>query len=71
MIKITQEFETNGEARRALEYNELWSSLYEMDEWLRTQIKRGVDLTESEEDLLDIVRVRLNQIMEENGVNII
>jgi division protein CdvB (Snf7/Vps24/ESCRT-III family) len=41
-----------------------------MDEWLRTQIKHGVDLTESEEDLLDAVRVRLNQIMEENGVNL-
>ena len=70
MIKVTQEFETEGEAIRALQFNKQWSSLYEMDEWLRTQIKHGVDLTESEEDLLDTVRVRLNQIMEENGVNL-
>ena len=70
MIKITQEFETEGEAVRALSFNGQWSSLYEMDEWLRTQIKHGTDLSESDEDLLDMVRVRLNQIMESNGVNL-
>jgi hypothetical protein len=71
MIKVTQEFETEGEAIRALQFNKQWSSLYEMDEWLRSQIKHGTDLTESEEDLLDVVRVRLNQIMENNGVDLL
>ena len=31
MIKITQEFETEGEAIRALQFNKQWSSLYEID----------------------------------------
>ena len=71
MIKITQEFETEGEAIRALQFNEQWSSLFEMDEWLRTEIKHGVDLSDEEEHILDIARTKLNQIMENNGVDLL
>ncbi len=70
MIKITQEFETEGEAVRALNFNNQWASLYAMDEWLRSQIKHNVDLSDDGEEALFIARGKFHEIMESNGVDL-
>ena len=71
MIKITQEFETEIEARVALSYNAYWGSLFDMDEWLRTQIKHGVDLTDDQEDVLAKAREQLRDIMDSHSCDLL
>jgi len=70
MIKITQEFETESEARGALSASNYWCSLFDLDEWLRQQIKHDVDLTDDQEIIYNDVRVKLRDIMDSNGVNL-
>ena len=71
MIKITQEFETEREARGALSASNYWCSLFDLDEWLRQQIKHDVDLTDDQEIVYNDVRVKLRDIMDSNGVNLL
>ena len=71
MITITQEFETEREARGALSASSYWCSLFDLDEWLRQQIKHNVDLTDDQEIAYNRVRVELREIMDNNGVNLL
>ena len=71
MIKITQEFETESEAKGALSAPAYWSSLFELDEWLRQEIKHNVTLTDDQEVAYNEVRVKLREIMDSNGVNLL
>ncbi len=71
MITITQEFETEREARGALSASNYWCSLFDLDEWLRQQIKHNVDLSDDQEIAYNRVRVELREIMDNNGVNLL
>jgi hypothetical protein len=54
----------------------LWShggdfyfSLWDLDEWLREQVKYG-EVTDSEEEAFEIVRDKIREIMNNHGVNL-
>lgn len=71
MITVTQEFETEREARGALSASNYWCSLFDLDEWLRQEIKHNVTLTDDQEIVYNDVRVKLREIMDSNGVNLL
>lgn len=71
MIKITQKFETEQEARNALAASQYWCSLFDLDEWLRGEVKHGTDNTEDVEYIYNEVREKLREIMDRNGVNLL
>ena len=68
MIKITQEFENEREAKVALSSNDYWSALWELDQHLRDQLKHH-DLSVDEYDTTDRIREKLSSIMNSNGVS--
>ena len=70
MIKITQEFETEQEAKNALSAFGYWNSLYELDDWLRSQCKYNNDLSEDTYPAYDRVRELIHATMESNAVDL-
>lgn len=45
-----------------------WSSLWDLDQWLRAKIKYGVDLEDYEIEIYEKIRDELHQKMDENRV---
>jgi len=70
MIKITQEFETEQEAKVSLSATDYWCSLYDLDNWLRNECKYN-DLSADEYDSYDRVRSKILSIMDSHGVNLL
>ena len=70
MIKITQEFETEQEAKVALSATDYWCSLYDLDQWLRNECKHN-DLSNDEYNAYDNVREKIHSVMETHGVNLL
>jgi len=70
MIKITQEFEREQEAANSLKTVDYWCSLFDLDEWLREQVKYNNDLSVDEYDTYDRTREKLRDIMDRHGVNL-
>lgn len=48
---------------------DLWSVVFEMDQWLRKQLKYGHTFFDTNE-ALEATRDKLNHIMDENGISI-
>jgi|LWDU01.1.fsa_nt_gi hypothetical protein len=71
MIKITQEFETEQEAKVSLSALDYWCSLYDLDDWLRNECKHNNDLSVDEFDSYDRVRSKILSIMDSHGVNLL
>ena len=70
MIKITQEFDNNRDASNSLKAVDYWASLFDLDEWLREQVKYS-HLTSETYDAYDKVREKINSIMDRHGVNLL
>jgi len=71
MIEIRQSFETNQEAKVAMNYHEYFNVLYELDDWLRTQMKYHPNLSGDTYDAYDECRDKLRGFMEANGVSLL
>jgi len=71
MIKITQEFDNNRDASNSLKAVDYWASLFDLDEWLREQVKYNNSLSSDAYDAYDKVREKLREKMESNGVNLL
>jgi len=71
MIKITQEFEFERDASNSLKTTNYWSSLYDLDDWLRTEIKHNNNLSEDTYDAYEEVREKLRNIMDRHGVSLL
>ena len=71
MIKITQEFEREQEAVNSLKSSDYWCSLFDLDEWLREEVKYNNDLSGDTYDAYDKVREKLREIMDRHGVNLL
>jgi len=70
MIKITQEFDNERDAKNALSSADYWVSLYDLDDWLRSELKYS-HLTSETYDAYDKVREKINSIMDRHGVNLL
>jgi len=71
MIKIIQEFDNEREASNSLRTVDYWCSLYDLDEWLRSEVKYNNNLSENTADSFDKVREKLRNIMDRHGVNLL
>jgi len=71
MIKITQEFEREQEAANSLKTVDYWCSLYDLDNWLREEVKYNNNLSDATNDAYDEVRNKLRNIMDRHGVNLL
>ena len=71
MIKITQEFDNEREASNSLKSSDYWCSLFDLDEWLREEVKYNNDLSGDTYDAYDKVREKLREIMDRHGVNLL
>ena len=71
MIKITQEFETERDAINSLNAEDYWCSLYDLDEWLRSETKYNDNLSDDAYYTYDKVREKLREIMDGHGVNLL
>ena len=61
--------EENEEFTLASKGQDLWSVVFEMDQWLREQLKYGHTYY-SADDALEAARTKLNHIMDEHGISI-
>lgn len=61
--------EEEPEFRMAVNAGNYYSSLWEMDQWLRSEIKYNDSLTENEYETYEKVRDKLREIMSENDIN--
>ena len=61
--------EEKEEFTLVLRGQDLWSVLFEMDQWLRGQLKYGHTYFSADE-ALEVTRNRLNYIMDEHGISI-
>jgi|AJXC01.1.fsa_nt_gi hypothetical protein len=68
MISITQEFETEGQARVALSFNSYFGVLWDFDQELRNQMKH-TDLSDDEYDKVSELRTKLNSLMDIHSVS--
>jgi len=71
MITITQEFETKEEAKMSLNAINYWTSLYELDEWLRQELKHGSHESAALYDQMEMIREKITITMDRNGVNLL
>jgi len=71
MIKVTQEFETERDVKNQLSATDYWCSLFDLDEWLREQVKYNNDLSGDTYDAYDKVREKIRDIMDRHGVNLL
>lgn len=61
--------EEESEFRMAVNAGNYYSSLWEMDQWLRSQIKHNDNLSEDEYRAYETARTKLRECMLENDVN--
>lgn len=71
MIKITQEFDNERDASNSLKTVDYWCSLYDLDDWLRTETKYNNNLSDDTYNAYDEVREKLRNIMDRHGVNLL
>ena len=70
MITITQEFETESEAKRALNSKNYFSALWEIEQHLRNTIKHKEFDSDGEHEIYEDIANKINGIMYSNGVNL-
>ena len=58
------------EFKTACDGSKLYSVIWEMTEYLRSQLKYNTDLSEEAQKTLDSVKEKLYSILEDQGINI-
>jgi hypothetical protein len=61
--------EEETEFKMAVNSSNFYTSLWDMDQWLRSQIKYNESLTDTEYETYEKVRSKLHEIMTDNNVN--
>ncbi len=70
MITITREFETESEAKRALNSKNYFSALWEIEQHLHNTIKHTTFDSDSEYTAYLEIADKINNIMDSNHVNL-
>ena len=70
MIKITQEFETESEAKRALNSKNYFSALWEIEQHIHNTIKHKEFDSDGEYAVYESIENKINDIMVSNNVNL-
>ncbi|MBT6470560.1 MAG: hypothetical protein HOK52_04800 [Candidatus Marinimicrobia bacterium] len=69
-VSITFDNLTEQEAKAVVSWNDYWSSLWELDQWLRNECKHNDELTGDGYDAYDAVRDKIRSIMEDNNCSL-
>jgi hypothetical protein len=73
MSKIILEFDSIEEAQDARDAIDGWKwkhSMWELDQWLRGEVKYKEGLSEETHDIYDKLREKIREILNDNGLNI-
>ena len=73
MTKATLEFdlpEDNDAHLRCVKALDLCSVIWDLDQWLRSKVRYGEDLSELERDILDKAREELSEIKNTHNINL-
>ena len=73
MSKIILEFDSVEEAQDARDAIDGWKwkhSMWELDQWLRGEVKYKEGLSEETHDIYDKLREKIREILDDNGLNI-
>jgi hypothetical protein len=73
MSKIILEFDSIEEAQDARDAIDGWKwkhSIWELDQWLRGEVKYKEGLSEETHDIYDKLREKIREILDDNGLNI-
>jgi hypothetical protein len=73
MSKIILEFDSVEEAQDARDAIDGWKwkhSIWELDQWLRGEVKYKEGLSEETHDIYDKLREKIREILDDNGLNI-
>ena len=73
MSKIILEFDSIEEAQDARNAIDGWKwkhSMWELDQWLRSEIKYKEGLSQETYDAYDKLREKIREILDDNGLNI-
>ena len=52
----------------AINASKYFSALWSMDQWLRQEIRRNPDLHPDEKEIYELIRKKLNEIIEDNNI---
>lgn len=73
MSKIILEFDSVEEAQDARDAIDGWKwkdSMWELDQWLRGELKYNDNLSQETYDIYDKLREKIREILNDNGLNI-
>jgi len=73
MSKIILEFDSVEEAQDARDAIDGWKwkhSIWELDQWLRNEVKHNDNLSEETYKAYDCIREEIREILNDNGLNI-
>lgn len=68
-ITLTFNEDEQVEARNALNGSKWMLSMWELDQWLRGEAKYNETRSEKEIDLIDEIREKIREQLNENGIN--
>jgi len=61
---------TEREAKAVASWSDYWSSLWELDQWLRNECKHNDDISEDAWNAYDKVREKIRSIMADNNCSL-
>ena len=70
MITVTQEFETEQEALRALQYKDYFSVLWDFNEHLRQKLKHGSFDTDEEIAMTEEIETTFHEVLDRENIDL-